>query len=187
MSGRFKPAPAPVTSVFSRTGVIAAAEADYDAAQVTYDPTNTDLVETVAQDAIDALWTRIFSLEGAALPAVVDEEIVAARQTSFAALNFREGDESSVLQAGVYRVTVYVKAESVEVASSLNLMVGWSDAVGAKTALLVDSFALDEVDAHRSASITVQTDGVADLTLSGDFTDAGDGEYSLYAICERLA
>jgi len=57
--------PAPVDSVFGRTGTVVAVAGDYNAAQVDYDNASSGLAATTTQAAIDEVEARVDTLEAA--------------------------------------------------------------------------------------------------------------------------
>lgn len=185
------PAPAPVDSVFGRTGAVVAAASDYTAAQVDYDNAGSGLVATTVQAAIDEVEAAIpapapvdsvFGRTGAVVAAASDydaDQVDYDNTTSgLAATDVKAAlDELAAAGGGVVSSVFGRTGAIVAVAGDYDAdQVDYDNATSGLTATDVKA-ALDELAASGGgldiAALTEEVPEAGDFLV---FSDTSDGD-----------
>ncbi len=89
--------------------------------------------------------------------------------------------------AGLYRVSVYQICKVAGAAGTLNSVIGWSDAVGAKTLSPAADVTLTSTANGSTGNAFIQATAAA-ITYAATITGgAGSPQYNLYVLVEKLA
>lgn len=134
------------------------------------------------------VWTEVISGDVVgAFPRTVSIITVATRTTDFAPLNFRSGNQLSILPAGLYRITAYLGTVMTGV-GTMQISLTWGDSVGSKSdSIFINGHNFNSTGFPSVASKMIYSSGVEDITIEG-ITSIGSGipSYQMYAICERV-